>query len=170
MGDEQCSQRTDGRLLRSDHVQARDHALTSCVQRKASPQKLDPSSLNSHTLDASREGRKIPNFLAFCGRFFLFLFNYPTCIPGCGLSLSQILPSPRPNPPTAHTAPALTASSRYPRASSPRSPRPQILPPTAAMDVTVLRDRIQATLDPNAAIRQQAELDLKHVRGLLSLV
>jgi hypothetical protein len=32
------------------------------------------------------------------------------------------------------------------------------------MDVTVLRDRIQATLDPNAAIRQQAELDLKHVR------
>jgi hypothetical protein len=36
------------------------------------------------------------------------------------------------------------------------------------MDVGVLRDRIQATLDPNAAIRQQAELDLKHVRGLLS--
>jgi hypothetical protein len=35
------------------------------------------------------------------------------------------------------------------------------------MDVTVLRDRIQATLDPNAAIRQQAELDLKHVRVLL---
>jgi hypothetical protein len=33
------------------------------------------------------------------------------------------------------------------------------------MDVAVLRDRIQATLDPNAAIRQQAELDLKHVRG-----
>jgi hypothetical protein len=32
------------------------------------------------------------------------------------------------------------------------------------MDVAVLRDRIQATLDPNAAIRQQAELDLKHVR------
>jgi len=36
------------------------------------------------------------------------------------------------------------------------------------MDVTVLRDRIQATLDPNAAIRQQAELDLKHVRVALS--
>jgi hypothetical protein len=34
------------------------------------------------------------------------------------------------------------------------------------MDVAMLRDRIQATLDPNAAIRQQAELDLKHVRGL----
>lgn len=33
------------------------------------------------------------------------------------------------------------------------------------MDVAGLRDRIQATLDPNAAIRQQAELDLKHVRG-----
>jgi hypothetical protein len=32
------------------------------------------------------------------------------------------------------------------------------------MDMAVLRDRIQATLDPNAAIRQQAELDLKHVR------
>lgn len=37
------------------------------------------------------------------------------------------------------------------------------------MDVAVLRDRIQATLDPNAAIRQQAELDLKHVRGRLSI-
>lgn len=34
------------------------------------------------------------------------------------------------------------------------------------MDVGVLRGRIQATLDPNAAIRQQAELDLKHVRAL----
>ena len=32
------------------------------------------------------------------------------------------------------------------------------------MDAAGLRDRIQATLDPNAAIRQQAELDLKHVR------
>jgi len=32
------------------------------------------------------------------------------------------------------------------------------------MDVAGLRDRIQATLDANAAIRQQAELDLKHVR------
>ncbi|PSN67326.1 ARM repeat-containing protein [Corynespora cassiicola Philippines] len=30
------------------------------------------------------------------------------------------------------------------------------------MDVAGLRDRIQATLDPNAAIRQQAELDLKY--------
>jgi hypothetical protein len=34
------------------------------------------------------------------------------------------------------------------------------------MDVAVLRDRIQATLDANAAIRQQAELDLKYVRAL----
>ncbi len=33
------------------------------------------------------------------------------------------------------------------------------------MDVAGLRDRIQATLDPNTAIRQQAELDLKHVRA-----
>ena len=32
------------------------------------------------------------------------------------------------------------------------------------MDAAGLRVRIQATLDPNAAIRQQAELDLKHVR------
>jgi hypothetical protein len=31
------------------------------------------------------------------------------------------------------------------------------------MDIAGLRDRIQSTLDPNAAIRQQAELDLKHV-------
>lgn len=31
------------------------------------------------------------------------------------------------------------------------------------MDVAGLRDRIQATLDANAAIRQQAELDLKYV-------
>jgi hypothetical protein len=37
------------------------------------------------------------------------------------------------------------------------------------MDMAVLRDRIQATLDPNAAIRQQAELDLKHVRVLLNM-
>ena len=34
------------------------------------------------------------------------------------------------------------------------------------MDVAGLRDRIQATLDSNAAIRQQAELDLKHVRDM----
>ena len=33
------------------------------------------------------------------------------------------------------------------------------------MDVAGLRDRIQATLDANAAIRQQAELDLKFVRS-----
>jgi hypothetical protein len=33
------------------------------------------------------------------------------------------------------------------------------------MDVAGLRGRIQATLDANAAIRQQAELDLKHVRA-----
>jgi hypothetical protein len=36
----------------------------------------------------------------------------------------------------------------------------------AKMDVAGLRDRIQATLDANAAIRQQAELDLKHVRAM----
>lgn len=34
------------------------------------------------------------------------------------------------------------------------------------MDVAGLRDRIQSTLDPNAAIRQQAELDLKYVRAM----
>lgn len=33
------------------------------------------------------------------------------------------------------------------------------------MDVAGLRDRIQATLDTNATIRQQAELDLKYVRA-----
>lgn len=33
------------------------------------------------------------------------------------------------------------------------------------MDVAGLRDRIQSTLDPNQAIRQQAELDLKYVRA-----
>lgn len=32
-----------------------------------------------------------------------------------------------------------------------------------AMDVTALRDRIQSTLDANADIRRQAELDLKYV-------
>lgn len=32
------------------------------------------------------------------------------------------------------------------------------------MDVAALRDRIQSTLDPNADIRRQAELDLKYVR------
>lgn len=31
------------------------------------------------------------------------------------------------------------------------------------MDVTALRDRIQSTLDANADIRKQAELDLKYV-------
>ncbi|KAF2204817.1 ARM repeat-containing protein [Delitschia confertaspora ATCC 74209] len=45
------------------------------------------------------------------------------------------------------------------------------------MDVAGLRDRIQATLDPNAAIRQQAELDLKYAEdqpgftdGLLNIL
>jgi hypothetical protein len=45
------------------------------------------------------------------------------------------------------------------------------------MDVAGLRDRIQATLDANAAIRQQAELDLKHAEeqpgftdGLLNIL
>ena len=32
------------------------------------------------------------------------------------------------------------------------------------MDVGVVRNRIQSTLDPNADIRRQAELDLKYVR------
>lgn len=31
------------------------------------------------------------------------------------------------------------------------------------MDVAALRERVKNTLDANAAIRQQAELDLKHV-------
>ena len=31
------------------------------------------------------------------------------------------------------------------------------------MDAGALRDRIQSTLDPNADIRRQAELDLKYV-------
>ena len=35
--------------------------------------------------------------------------------------------------------------------------------PPATMDVSVLRDRIQSTLDPNADRRRQAELDLKYV-------
>ena len=34
------------------------------------------------------------------------------------------------------------------------------------MDVGVLRDRIQSTLDPNADVRRQAELDLKFVSCL----
>ncbi len=33
------------------------------------------------------------------------------------------------------------------------------------MDVAGLRDRIHATLNPNADIRRQAELDLKYVRA-----
>ena len=32
------------------------------------------------------------------------------------------------------------------------------------MDVAMVRGRIQATLEGNAAIRQQAELDLRYVR------
>lgn len=31
------------------------------------------------------------------------------------------------------------------------------------MDVAALRERVKNTLDANSAIRQQAELDLKHV-------
>jgi hypothetical protein len=38
------------------------------------------------------------------------------------------------------------------------------------MDVAALRDRIQSTLDANADIRRQAELDLKYVRRLLLLL
>ena len=32
------------------------------------------------------------------------------------------------------------------------------------MDAAALRDRIKATLDPNANNRKQAELELRHVR------
>jgi len=35
------------------------------------------------------------------------------------------------------------------------------------MDVNALRDRIRATLETNADIRRQAELDLKYVSRLL---
>lgn len=37
------------------------------------------------------------------------------------------------------------------------------------MDVGVLRSCIQSTIDPNADVRRQAELNLKSVRSLLSL-
>jgi hypothetical protein len=40
-----------------------------------------------------------------------------------------------------------------------------VLGDCCAMDVTALRDRIQSTLDANADIRRQAELDLKYVRA-----
>jgi hypothetical protein len=42
---------------------------------------------------------------------------------------------------------------------------PRFQQQVATMDVAGLRDRIQSTLDPNQAIRQQAELDLKFVRA-----
>ncbi len=34
------------------------------------------------------------------------------------------------------------------------------------MNVDLLRSRIQSTVDPNADLRRQAELDLKYVRRL----
>lgn len=37
------------------------------------------------------------------------------------------------------------------------------------MDVTLLRNRIQSTVDPNADVRRQAELDLRYVSILLLL-
>ena len=37
------------------------------------------------------------------------------------------------------------------------------LSPSVEMDISVLRDRIKATLDPDANVRRQAELDLKYV-------
>ena len=37
------------------------------------------------------------------------------------------------------------------------------------MDVTLLRNRIQSTVDPNADVRRQAELDLRYVSFLLLL-
>lgn len=65
------------------------------------------------------------------------------------------------NPTAAYTAPPVFSWHTAYTATLPHT--------TATMDVGVLRDRIQATLDPNAAIRQQAELDLKHVRVLLDI-
>lgn len=38
------------------------------------------------------------------------------------------------------------------------------------MDVAVLRNRIQSTLDPNADIRRQVELDLRYVCSRLSII
>ena len=38
------------------------------------------------------------------------------------------------------------------------------------MDVSLLRNRIQSTVDPNADARRQAELDLKYVRSLVLLL
>ena len=37
------------------------------------------------------------------------------------------------------------------------------------MDVTILRNRIQSTVDPNADVRRQAELDLRYVSFLVLL-
>ena len=37
------------------------------------------------------------------------------------------------------------------------------------MDVTLLRNRIQSTVDPNADVRRQAELDLRYVSFLVIL-
>lgn len=37
------------------------------------------------------------------------------------------------------------------------------------MDVTLLRNRIQSTVDPNADLRRQAELDLRYVSLLAVL-
>ena len=38
------------------------------------------------------------------------------------------------------------------------------------MDVTLLRNRIQSTVDPNADARRQAELDLRYVSSLTLLL
>ena len=38
------------------------------------------------------------------------------------------------------------------------------------MDVTLLRNRIQSTVDPNADVRRQAELDLRYVSFLVLLL
>ena len=38
------------------------------------------------------------------------------------------------------------------------------------MDVTLLRNRIQSTVDPNADMRRQAELDLRYVSFLVLLL
>ena len=37
------------------------------------------------------------------------------------------------------------------------------------MDITLLRNRIQSTVDPNADVRRQAELDLRYVSSLVLL-
>lgn len=99
--------------------------------------------------------------------------NSCLCIAGCGrtsdsrLELHGLCPLSAPPPPHRSERHPPRATLALPTAvpiADPRHARPQ-QNSTAAMDVAGLRDRIQATLDANAAIRQQAELDLKNVRA-----